>query len=77
MQVCLARRSATKAPPPKRTTMSRYSSVTLKGKDKNQKTVKKLLVVNTRKQKLVTQNINIYEEVIKRVWGTITLKAQK
>lgn len=33
-----------------------------KGKSKNQKTVKKLLVINTRKQRSVSQNINICEE---------------
>lgn len=43
-----------------------------KGKGKNQKTVKKLLVVNTRKQKLVTQNINICEEAYHHMLSTPT-----
>ena len=43
-----------------------------KGKGKNQKTVKKLLVVNTRKQKLVTQNINICEEAYNHMLSTPT-----
>lgn len=43
-----------------------------KGKGKNQKTVKKLLVINTRKQKLVTQNINICEEAYHHMLNTPT-----
>ena len=43
-----------------------------KGKGKNQKKVKKLLVINTRKQKLVTQNINICEEAYYHMLTTPT-----
>ncbi len=43
-----------------------------KGKGKNQKTSKKLLVIQTRKQKLVTQNINICEEAYKHMLSTPT-----
>ena len=43
-----------------------------KGKGKHQKTVKKLLIVNTRKQKLVTQNINICEEAYHHMLSTPT-----
>lgn len=43
-----------------------------KGKGKNQKKVKKLLVIQTRKQKLVTQNINICEEAYKYMLSTPT-----
>lgn len=43
-----------------------------KGNGKNQKTVKKLLVVNTRKQRLITQNINICEEAYHHMLSTPT-----
>lgn len=43
-----------------------------KGKGKHQKEVKKLLVVQTRKQKLVTQNINICEEAYKYMLSSPT-----
>lgn len=43
-----------------------------KGKGKNQKKVKELLVVNTRKQKLVTQNINICKEAYHHMLSTPT-----
>lgn len=43
-----------------------------KGKGKNQKEIKKLLVINTRKQKLVTQNINICEEAYDYMLSTPT-----
>ena len=43
-----------------------------KGKGKNQKEIKKLLVINTRKQKLVTQNINICEEAYHYMLSTPT-----
>lgn len=43
-----------------------------KGKGKYQKEVKKLLVIHTRKQKLVTQNINICEEAYHHMLATPT-----
>lgn len=43
-----------------------------KGKGKYQKEAKKLLVINTRKQKLVTQNINICEEAYYHMLATPT-----
>lgn len=43
-----------------------------KGKGKNQKAAKQLLVIQTRKQKLVTQNINICEEAYKHMLSTPT-----
>ena len=43
-----------------------------KGKGKNQKKVKELLVVNTRKQKLVTQNISICKEAYHHMLSTPT-----
>lgn len=43
-----------------------------KGKGKNQREVKKLLVIQTRKQKLVTQNINICEEAYKYMLSSPT-----
>lgn len=43
-----------------------------KGKGKNQKVVKQLLVIYTRRQKLVTQNINICEEAYKHMLSTPT-----
>lgn len=43
-----------------------------KGKGKNQKKVKKLLVINTRKQRLVTHNINICEEAYHHMLSTPT-----
>lgn len=43
-----------------------------KGKGKHQKEVKKLLVIQTRKQKLVTQNINICEEAYKSMLSSPT-----
>lgn len=43
-----------------------------KGKGKNQKVAKKLLVIQTRKQKLVTQNINICEEAYNHMLSTPT-----
>lgn len=43
-----------------------------KGKGKNQKKVKKLLVIQTRRQRLVTQNINICEEAYKHMLSTPT-----
>lgn len=43
-----------------------------KGKGKNQKEVKKLLVIKTRKQKLVSQNISICEEAYKSMLSTPT-----
>lgn len=57
-----------------------------KGKGKKQKTVKELLVIKTRKPKLVSQNINICEEAFKemlitptspklaRVWSSLKVK---
>lgn len=43
-----------------------------KGKDKNQKVVKKPITIKTRKQKLVTQNINICEEAYNYMLDTPT-----
>lgn len=43
-----------------------------KGKGKHQKGAKKLLVINTRKQKLVIQNINICEEAYYYMLATPT-----
>lgn len=43
-----------------------------KGKGKNQKKVKKLLVIQTRKQRLITQNINICEEAYEYMLSTPT-----
>ena len=43
-----------------------------KGKCKNQKEAKKLLVIKTRKQKLVSQNISICEEAYKSMLSTPT-----
>lgn len=43
-----------------------------KGKGKNQKKIKKLLVINTRKQRLVTHNINICEEAYYHMLSTPT-----
>ena len=43
-----------------------------KGKGKNQKEAKKLLVIKTRKQKLVSQNISICEEAYKSMLSTPT-----
>ena len=43
-----------------------------KGKGKNKREVKKLLVIHTRKQKLVTQNINICEEAYKYMLSSPT-----
>lgn len=43
-----------------------------KGKGKNQREAKKLLVIQTRRQRLVTQNINICEEAYKHMLSTPT-----
>lgn len=43
-----------------------------KGKGKHQKEAKKLLVIQTRKQKLVIQNINICEEAYKSMLSSPT-----
>lgn len=44
----------------------------IKGKGKNQKDVKKVLVIHTRKQRLITQNINISEESYNYMLSTPT-----
>lgn len=43
-----------------------------KGKGKNQREAKKLLVIQTRRQRLVTQNINICEEAYEYMLVTPT-----
>lgn len=43
-----------------------------KGKGKSQRVAKKLLVINTRKQKLVSQNISICEEAYHHMLSTPT-----
>lgn len=57
---------------PKKNYDEHKALIYVKGKGKDQKEVKKLVTIQTRKQKLVTQNINICEEAYNYMLATPT-----